>query len=78
MKPTQSHRPAVWECMLGTLHAMNDEGERRYFDYKWDEAFAFAGYTEGRDPRVWKAQRNMGLDGPSRGQLVLWLKRQEA
>ena len=52
--PTRKHRAAIWECMLGTVYAMNDAGEVRYFDYKWDEAVAFAGVTPERDPRTAK------------------------
>lgn len=53
--PTNKHRPAIWECMLGTVYAMDDQGEVRYFDYRWDEARAFAGVSPDRDPRVAKA-----------------------
>lgn len=41
-KPTKSHRPAIWECMLGTVYA-SDGTETRYFDYRWDDAREFAG-----------------------------------
>lgn len=51
-KPTKQHRPAVWECMLGTVYAFNGT-EVRYFDYRWDEAVAFAGPL--LDPRTWRA-----------------------
>jgi len=84
MKPTRSHRPAVWEMMLGTVQALNDDGEAVYFDYKHDEAFEFSGYSEDRDPRIWKydsstcghkAEFNLErLDKPRMGQLVLWIK----
>lgn len=83
-KPTIKHRPAIWECMLGTVYAMNDAGEIRYFDYKWDEAVAFAGVTPERDPRTAKLGRrpysNMVV-GRNRDhsirstQIVLWVTR---
>ena len=53
-KPTLKHRPALWENMLGTVYAMNDEGEVKYFDYDWDAAKEFAGIHWKRDPRVFK------------------------
>jgi hypothetical protein len=53
--PTAKHRPAIWECMLGTVYAMDDHGEVRYFDYRWDDAREFAGVSPDRDPRVAKA-----------------------
>lgn len=81
MKPTQKHRPAIWENMLGTVYARNAAGEVRYFDYKWNDARAFAGVdVEGADPRVWKTRDRVSA-GPhsehtiSRGKLVLYLKR---
>jgi hypothetical protein len=53
--PTNKHRPAIWENMLGTVYAMDDHGEVRYFDYNWDDARAFAGFAADRDPRIAKA-----------------------
>ena len=53
--PTAKHRPAIWECMLGTVYAMDDQGEVRYFDYRWDDARQFDGFRPDRDPRVAKA-----------------------
>lgn len=55
--PTLKHRPAIWECMLGTVYAQNDAGEVQYFDYRWDDAKAFAGVTPDRDPRVARASQ---------------------
>lgn len=75
MKPTKRHRPALWECMLGTLYAMNDEGEVRYFDYDWVSAREYAGVSETRDVRFWRTDRNYPGDGPRRGKFVLWIKR---
>jgi hypothetical protein len=82
--PTKKHRPAIWECMLGTVFAMNDKGEIKYFDYRYDEARAFAGVDEpGRNPRLAKYgewnHRNMEEDvAPRKGHFVLWVLRKEA
>jgi hypothetical protein len=75
MKPTQRHRNAIWECMLGTVYAQNDAAEIKYFDYDWDAARKFAGVDEpGRDPRVAKDQRGSARhDGPRKGQSVLYV-----
>lgn len=78
MPPTQKHRPAVWEMMLGTVYAMNDDGETKYFDYKWDDAVAFSGATQERDPRWAKKNKRVrysrdGVNEPRYGQKVLWI-----
>lgn len=80
--PTRAHRPAVWECMLGTVYANSPNGEVRYFDYKWDEAVAWA-LGEGRtlrdvDPRTYRASEPLRFSkagtGISRRQYVLWFR----
>ena len=75
--PTRKHRPAIWECILGTVYAMNDAGEVRYFDYKWDDAVAFAGVTPERDPRTARAPQKMSVGGRGdsirSSQNVLWV-----
>ena len=75
MKPTLKHRPAVWECMLGTVYASNGT-EVRYFDYRWEEARAFAGVdAEGADPRVARSTTSYGVErGPRRGQWALYIR----
>lgn len=80
MPPTLKHRPAVWENMLGTVYAMNDAGQTEYFDYDHDAAKAFAGVESGeRDLRLARAKVNMnGMYShqlPSKGKLVLWIKK---
>ncbi len=79
MKPTKKHRPAIWECMLGTVYAMNDEGVIEYFDYKYDEAIAFSGVSDLTDNRLSKAITHCtwsdGKDPylePRTGRTVLW------
>ena len=88
MKPTQKHRPAVWEGMLGTVYAMNEDREVRYFDYKWDEAMEFAGVTQDGDfadrdlrvarktERVSYSRTGSTLDEPRHRQWVLWIKKE--
>lgn len=79
-KPTKSHRPAVWEGILGTVYAMNDTGEAAYFDYKYGEARDFSGVNEeDRDLRLWRNPGGTSWTGdpvtnPRKGQLVLWVR----
>lgn len=81
MKPTQKHRIAIWENMLGTVYAQNDAGEVKYFDYDWDAAREFAGANEDRDPRVWKTPqawsvgRGASSTTVSKGRQVLYVRR---
>jgi len=82
-RPTKKHRRAVWENMLGTVYAMNDQGETRYFDYDWDGALAWAGVTDDRDPRLYRETTRHWTDHftsptPRVGQLVLWITEQAA
>lgn len=83
--PTKKHRPAVWECMLGTVYAMNDELEVRYFDYDHAAARAFAGVTPERDPRIARVPKGpyrvrytngrSSADEPRPGQMAVWVRR---
>lgn len=74
-KPTQAHRPALWECMLGTVYARNANGEVRYFDYNWAEAIAFIGpHADVRTSRSTGYEGVQGTDRPRRGQLVWYVK----
>jgi hypothetical protein len=78
MKPTMKHRPAVWESMLGTVNAMNEAGEVRYFDYAWEDALEFAGFSPDRDPRTFKADRAVQFANwhhIRRGQRVLYIRK---
>ena len=77
--PTKSHVPAIWECMLGAVYARNSQGETRYFDYDYEAARAFAGLGQGKlDIRVARAKEGTeGPEGIRKGQLVLWVRRQE-
>lgn len=80
-KPTLDHRPAVWECLLGTVYAMNDAYETRYFDYDHQAALEFAGVNEeDRDPRIAKHTRwcrwaDRPTDNPRPNQTVLWVRK---
>lgn len=81
MKPTLRHRVAIWENMLGTVNAMNDRGEVRYFDYDWAAAREFAGVDVGdRDLRIWRApttQLFAGAGSLRRGQWAMYIRRSE-
>ena len=87
MRPTQRHRPALWENMLGTVYAMNDAKEVRYFDYDYAAAREYCGADEdGRDPRWHRLNQSSGKLGynltgnsqghrrPRRDQLVFWVR----
>jgi hypothetical protein len=80
--PTRNHRPAVWECMLGTVYALNDAGECRYFDYDHAAALAFAGVDVKADNRSHRVTRLLNFQyvksgaiegNPNVGKLVLWV-----
>lgn len=78
--PTKKHRPAIWENMLGTVYAMNDDGETRYFHYDHEGAIAFAGVTPDRDPRLAPKKERVrytryAWTEPRTGQTVLWITR---
>ena len=82
MKPTKKHRPAIWEGMLGTVYAMNEAGETKYFDYDWDDAKAHAGIPDKTDIRLYRHREHIrysnGADimsDPQMGKLVLWVER---
>ena len=80
MKPTKKHEPALWECMLGTVYAMNAEGSSKYFDYDHDAAVEWAGIDETSDPRWFKNTERINWStnngpNPSVGRKVLWAKR---
>lgn len=78
MVPTRKHRPAIWECMLGTVYADNGS-ETRYFDYDYEAAREFAGVTAEGDLRLakWPARTSFRGDynGPRSRQLVLYVLR---
>lgn len=81
MKPTQKHRAAMWEGMLGTVYARNAEGKVKYFDYDWAGAREFAGVeVEGADPRLARFDGMTRVApegyGPRRGQWVLFVRRE--
>ena len=84
MRPTLQHRQAMWECMLGTVYAMNETGEVRYFDYRWSEAHAWAGTAQDRDPRWAPKVRAVRYTNGSRegmepriGQKLLWILKED-
>jgi len=80
-RPTKSHRPALWENMLGTVYAMNAAGVVAYFDYDYAQAVAFIGVAE--DVRVHRVgARDRFYIGPNellrRGKLVWFVKKENA
>lgn len=88
--PNRSHRPAIWENMLGTVYAMNDQFEVQYFDYDWDAAKKFAGLENKKDLRLfkhkktdvrhdWEAKKDMwSHEYPRKGKTVLWVEKNAA
>jgi len=52
MKPTKNHRLTIWECMLGTIFAMNNKGIIKYFDYDYQAAIIYVGINSHSDPRI--------------------------
>lgn len=82
-RPTQSHRPALWECILGTVFAMNAEGVVKYFDYDHEAAVRFIGITADSDPRLYRFSTRLypyrigtEVNGKIKtGQRILWVRR---
>ncbi len=90
LKPTRSHkkgannhRPAVWDCVLGTVYALNDDGECKYFDYDLKGALEFAGVAPDRDPRAYRLGHDRAYryvtkgateGNPRVGNMVLWIR----
>lgn len=78
--PTKNHRPAIWENMLGTVYAMNDSFETKYFDYNWDAAKEYAGISNKKDVRIYKDPGGVNWTGqgpdtnPGKGKLCLWVE----
>lgn len=71
MNPTRRHRPAIWECMLGTVYARNAAGKVEYFDYDYVAAVAHVGpYVDARVSRVTRGYYDLqGTEIPA-GKLV--------
>ena len=84
-RPTLKHSPVIWEAMLGTVYAASPSGEVRYFDYRWDEARAFAEIDPAVDdlrvarkrdyPRPYGVSFYGGSKEPYANQLCLWAVR---
>lgn len=76
--PTQNHRPAMWSGALGTVYAMSESGEVRYFDYDKEGAAEFAGVSTDRDPRWAPKSRNVRYSNSpeepqGRSTKILWV-----
>jgi len=70
MRPTQQHRPALWENMLGTVYAADAQRDVRYCDYRYNEAVAHVGAH--RDVRCWRLSHSISVGGDHipKGKLV--------
>lgn len=87
MNPTQRHRPAIWENMLGTVFACDINGKVKYFDYDHEAARLWSGaQMPGVDSRVFRVtETNVRLlnkakctyQRPRLGHTVLWMKDKE-
>ena len=77
MRPTKKHRLAIYAGILGTVYAVNEDGDVEYFDYDLEGARAFAGIVADSDPRIGKPDnyRYTNSDGyePRKGQNALWV-----
>jgi len=82
LAPTKNHRPAVYENMLGTVNAVNDKGEVKYFDYDYEGALKHAGVSDDRDVRIYKHKYDPFYRNPysdiRNGQKVLWISKKES
>lgn len=77
MKPTKAHRLAMWECMLGTVYARDEQGAVAYFDYNYTAAAKHAGIEHAQDIRIFKVDASSNpciSEGPSMGQLGVFIK----
>ena len=88
-RPSYAHRVAIFECILGTVYAVNEQGEVKYFDYDSSGAHEWAGITDPKNATQahgarWyhnKAGFPTGIDTqnmfkPSKERKCLWIKRQ--
>ena len=73
-EPTKKHRAVIWEGMLGTVYARNENGEVKYFDYDWKEAAEFANLKNAKDIRVAKLKRSYQADGLNKGKTAIFVK----
>lgn len=70
---TPKHKPLVWENMLGTVMAKDpaSKAEPKYFDYKWDDARAYAKVDQCDDLRICKSP-GLYQGWPEKGKMALW------
>lgn len=70
---TPKHKPLVWENMLGTVMAKDPtlKAEPKYFDYKWDDARAYAKVDQCDDLRICKSP-GLYQGWPEKGKMALW------
>jgi hypothetical protein len=73
---TMKHQPLLWECMLGTVNAVNPKGEEKYFDYEWADAHAWIELDKYEDLRVCKVKYHYA-DWPLPGKWALFGKKRK-
>lgn len=85
-KPTKKFKPAIWECMLGTIYAQNEKGVTKYFDYDYKAARRFCGAEDWRGVQIPETMLRLSKYNtirvycsdektPRNGQKVLWIER---
>jgi hypothetical protein len=81
---TKNHRPAIWENMLGTVYAMNDQYQTKYFAYDYEAAKEWAGIINKKDIRLAKYKEpfvnwtGFGPDtNPVKGRLCVWVETEQ-
>ena len=73
-KPTKKHRAVIWENILGTVYARNEDGEIKYFDSDWEGAAEFANLENAEDIRIAKFKRSYQGDGMRKGRTAIFVK----
>ncbi len=70
---TPKHKPLVWENMLGTVMAKDptSKAEPKYFDYRWEDARAYAKVDQCDDLRICKSP-GLYQGWPEKGKMALW------
>jgi hypothetical protein len=79
---TKNHRPAIWENMLGTVYAMNDQFQTKYFHYDFEGAKEWAGVANKNDIRLARYREpfvnwtGLGPDtNPAENRLCVWVEK---
>ncbi|QZD97742.1 hypothetical protein SEA_VINE_33 [Gordonia phage Vine] len=78
MRPTQKHTPVMWEGILGTVYAVNPQGDVKYFDYDWQAARDYADIPDDADIRIAPAPHSFRLANDTTiyaGKTYVWIVR---